>query len=208
MATIAFYAGENFTISNLSGSGLGFYGSSFGRSVAIGSFQTRTYVTDSTGVTQAQEVDNIRWFSSSSAILGSAGVEGSAILLTAIPNYQATLNIRFTHTSAVKVANASYTIFDRSSLSNAPSGLVCKCAEIIHPGVTQVNNGSGDTTWFTASGSPVSVPLVDSPGTSGTSPSGSNTTDTQHDWFTAISASPLSVGSKTAFGLSVSVEYL
>jgi hypothetical protein len=40
------------------------------------------------------------------------------------------------------------------------------------------------------------MPLVASPGTSGFSPNGVGTIDTQHDWYVALSASPDSVGSK------------
>jgi hypothetical protein len=39
---------------------------------------------------------------------------------------------------------------------------------------------------------------------------GSNSawTDTQHDWYLVLSASPDSIGSKTLYGLWVSLEYL
>jgi hypothetical protein len=52
------------------------------------------------------------------------------------------------------------------------------------------------------------MPLIASPGTSGLSPSGADTVDVQHDWYVAISGSPDSIGSKTQYGLYVSLEYL
>src|SRR4051812_1344666 len=99
MATIEFYAGENTNISNLSGSGLGFYGSNgFGYSIPVGSYNGRTFITDSTGTDQGPEVDNCKYAGTSTVIVGQTG---SGINLLQLPNYLATLNVRFTHTSDV-----------------------------------------------------------------------------------------------------------
>lgn len=204
-ATIGFFAGEDFEINDLEGSGLGFYGPGFGVSVPVGGYQNRTFITDSTGAVEGAEVDNVQFYNASSGIVGQTG---SGIPLTAIPNYLATLNIRFTNDIAVKTQNAKLIIYDRSSIVNPPSGVTCKVASIIHPDIVQNDNGSGSSTWATPSGSANALSLAASPGTSGLSPSGPNTVDTQHDWFVAISASPDSIGSKTLFSLYVSLEYL
>lgn len=206
MPTIKFYAGENFPINELNGSGLGFYGDTgFGASVAVGAYQGRTFITDGNGVNQGPEADNVKFLNAQSGIIGQVG---TGIHLKAIPNYQATLNVRFTHATPVKTQNAELRIYDRSNINNAPSGVVAKVAELIHTSVTQVANGSGDTAWITPAGSAIVVPLVDSPGMSGQSPNGINTTEIRHDWYAAISAMPDSIGSKTKFGLYVSLEYL
>lgn len=205
MAQISFYAGEDFNINNLTGSGLGFYGSAFGDSVNVGEYQATTFITDSNGTSQGPQVDNVKYLNSASGIVNSSS---SGIPLISIPNYQATLNIRFTHSSAVRVQNAKARIFDRASINNPASGVTTKFAEIIHPNTTQLPTGSGDTTWHTPAGSSVVVDLVASPGTSGFSPNGISTSDTQHDWYAAISASPDSIGSKTQYALYVSLEYL
>lgn len=206
MATISFIAGGGlFNINNLSGSGLGFYGTGFGNSVDVGSYQDTTFITNGAGSSQGPQVNNIKYQNVSSGILNSAS---SGVRLTEMPNYLATLNIRFTHTVAVKTQNAKVRIYDRSNINNAASGVTTKVAELIHPDVTQANNGSGDTSWLTPNGSSVVVDLVSSPGVSGLRPNGSQTTNIQHDWFLAISASPDSIGSKTNFGLYVELEYL
>lgn len=207
MASIDFFA-DSFGVQNLSGSGLGFYGGSFGSSVNVGEYQQTTFITNGNGTSQGQSVNNIKFLNSMSGIVGSAT---SGILLTQIPNYLATLNIRFTHSSSVQVQNAKLRIYDRSSINNAASGVTTKVAELIHLGETQVNNGSGDTTWHTPNGSSVIVDLAPSPGMSGIyAGNGSNSTasSTRHDWYVAMSASPDSVGSKTLYGLYVSCEYL
>jgi len=205
MATVSFHAGSLFTIDNLSGSGLGFYGAGFGNSVAVGAYQDTTFITNSNGTTQGPQVDNIKFKDSASGIINSAS---SGVALTAIPNYLSTLNIRFTHTSAVKTQNAKLRIYDRTSVDNPASGVTTKVAELIHPDTVQNNNGSGDTSWNTPTGSSVIMDLVASPGISGQRPNGSETTATDHDWYTAISASPDSIGSKTLYGLYFECEYL
>jgi hypothetical protein len=206
MALISFLAGENFTINNLNGSGIGFYGAAgFGATVNVGEYQGRSFITNSAGTAQGPEVDNVKFLNAGSGILGQTG---SGIALTAIPNYQATLNVRFTDASTVATQNVSMRIFDRADINNDPSGVTCKVAEIIHPGITQTNDGSGDIAWVTPHGSGVTVPFIDSPGISGLRPDGPNTTDVQHDWYAAIAASPDSVGSKTQFGLYFTLEYL
>lgn len=205
MAAINFFAGENFAIDDLAGSGLGFYGGGFNQSVEVGAWQTATFITDGNGSSQGPQVDNIQFLNAGSGVVNGAS---SGIALTAVPNYLATLNPRFTHSSAVKTQNAKLRIYDRSNINNAASGVTTKVAELIHPDTVQNNNGSGDTAWNTPAGSAVIMDLVSSPGMSGLSPNGASTTADRHDWYVAISASPDSIGAKTLYGLYVECEYL
>jgi hypothetical protein len=197
-----------YVISDLSGSGLGFYGSSFGASVQVGSYQDKTFVTNSNGTLQGPESWNIKFTNSASGYVGGAS---SGIALTAIPNRQATLQIRFSYQDAVKVQNAKAYIYDRVSINNPASGVTCKAAQLIHPTAAQDNDGSGSTSWTTMSGTGAYLTLANSPGVSGLyAGNGSNSTrsDQVHDFYLAISASPDSIGSKTQFGLFCSLEYL
>jgi hypothetical protein len=103
-ATLSFLAGNGFTIQDLAGSGLGFYGDAgFGASVKVGDWQGRTFITNGAGTTQGPEADNVKYLNAGSGILGQAG---SGIALTCIPNYQSTLNIRFTYDTPIKTQNA------------------------------------------------------------------------------------------------------
>lgn len=206
MALISFLAGTDFTINNLTGSGLGFYGDAgFSAAVQVGTYQGRTFITDSTGTVQGPESDNIKWTHASSGILGQSGL---GVPLINIPNYLASLNIRFTHTSAVKTQNGKVQIYDRYSPNNPASGVTTKTCQIIHPNNAQDASGSGDATWNTPGGTGIVQNLVNSPGPSGYSINGPNTIDTQHDWYLGLSASPDTIGSKTQYGLFVSLEYL
>ena len=236
MATLGFYAG-NTSISNLSGSGLGFYGSSFGTSVAVGSFQDTTFITSADGTTQGTAASNVKYLNDGSGIISTA-TAGTGLKF--IPNDKATLNIRFTHATAVKTQNASVRIFDRNSADNPASGVTTRVADLIHTSSLLTVPGSGDEYWwgsasndgtdargtfqgspnpdqrlaagsYTVGGSGIIVPISDSPGASGNyahNGTGSEHTATQHDWYLAISASPDSIGSKTQYGLYVTLEYL
>jgi hypothetical protein len=216
MATISFYAGQfdasgtygTFQIADLAGSGLGFYGGGFGESVAVGQAQDKTFVTNSTGTSQGVEGWNVKYANSASGLVGRGS---SAIPLRAIPNWQSTVNVRFSNDTRVRTQNVRAYIFDRVLPTNPASGVTTYIAEIIHPVNVQDSGnptGSGSTAWevFTPTArAPVS--LTSSPGSGGLRPSGSNTTDVRHDWYLAISASPDAIGSKQ-FGLWVQMEYL
>ena len=207
MASIDFYGGEWGTI-DLNGSGLGFFGNSgFGSSVEVGEYQDATHITDGNGLTNGGQVTNVKWSHANSGTLDGP----NTYALQDIPHRLATLNIRFTHTSAVKTQNAKLRIYDRSAINNDPSGVTCKVADIWghpHPTAETANQGSGDSSWNTPKGSGVIMDLVASPGNSGQRPNGANTTEIRHDWYVAMSASPDSIGSKTQFGLYVECEYL
>ena len=206
MATIEFYAGEGNQIYNASSSGLGFYADAgFSYSVPVGSYQGRTFITDSTGTSQGPEVDNCKYLNTSGVIVGQTG---SGIHLKQLPNYLATLNIRFTHSTSVQVQNVYLYGCDRSgNKNNAPSGVTLYGASIIHPDTTQVMNGSGSNSWTWLNGSGSTLNLVASPGVSGLSPNGTGTSASRHDWYVALTATPTSVGSKE-FQLALTLEYL
>lgn len=209
---ITFWAGEDFQIQDLQGSGLGFYGDDgFGASVRVGSYQGRTFITNGAGTTQGPEGDNVKYLNAGSGILGQTG---SGIALTCIPNYLATLNIRIESDDATsfQTQNSQIRIYDRNDPANPASGVTCMVAEVIHPDTTQSNTGSGDTTWttFDPDTTGVVLSLCPSPGISGLYAGNGNDgawTDTRHDHYVLISASPDTVGSKT-FGLYMEVEYL
>lgn len=207
-AAIRFLAGEDFEINDLAGSGLGFFGAAgFGASVAVGDWNERTFITNGAGSTQGAEVDNVMYLNAQSGVLGQAG---SGILLTCIPNHQATLAIEFTYDAPVQVQEAEFRIYDRYHENNPASGVTTKVAEIIHPAIEQTNNGSGDSTWHTPGGSGSVVSLCPSPGPSGLyAGNGSNSTweDTVHRWHLAISCSPNQIGSKPFAGY-FSCEFL
>jgi hypothetical protein len=202
MASIDFYTNNQ----PLNGSGIGFYGSSgFGYSVAVNAYNGRTYITDSTGTAYGPEGNNVYYTATSSGIIGNAG---SGVNILCVPDYQATLNARFSNSSPVRAQNAYLYSYDGVSLANPQSGVKIYAAQIVHPTTSQINNGSGNSTWTMISGATVlSCNNNFSPGMSGLSPNGASTTDTRHDYYFAISATPQSVGAKS-WKLGFGLEYL
>jgi hypothetical protein len=78
------------------GEALGFFGSDgFGDPLSLNEFNGRTFITNTSGSVAYEECDNCRRTSSSGVIIGQTG---TGINLINLPNYLATVNIRFTHT--------------------------------------------------------------------------------------------------------------
>lgn len=209
-AQISFLA-ANQNINGTS-SGLGFYGSAFGNSVNVGSYQQTTYITDPNGTIQGPQANNCQFYSMTSGLIGTNTVPTG---VTYFPNYQSTLNISFTNGTPVKAQNVQLYIYDRVNVNNPASGVITQVYETIHPNTVQNNTGSGASTWTTFSGiasqTGLYLTLSNSPGMSGAyAGNGSNSTrpDTQHDWYTCISCTPLTIGSKNQFGLWVQLQYL
>lgn len=204
MATFAFFSAGN----DIGSSGVGFFGSSgFGSSVSVGNYQDSSYITNSNGTIAGAAINNIKYSHPNSGIVNGIG-SPSGLNLQSITNAQASLNVRFTHATAVATQNVKLRIYDRSNINNPASGVTTKVAEIIHPTTTNVSDGSGSVSWQTPAGSGTIVSLANSPGISGLSPSGSGTIADRHDWFLALSASPDSIGSKTQYAMWVELEYL
>ena len=201
----------------LGGSGLAFFGDAgFGASVEVGKYQGTTFVSNGNGSIQGAQAQNVKWLNAGSGILGTTG---SGIGLQTIPNYQATLNIRFTHSSQVKTQNCEIRVYDRYNINNPASGVTTKVAEIIHPDALQRTYngstlvGSGDSQWITPQGSGVVANFASSPGISGFHAGDgvsaiSTKRSIRHDWYAALSASPDSIGNKTQYGMFFALEYI
>ena len=169
---------EATLIDHVGGSGLGFYGGGHGISVPVGGYQDTTFVTNDDGTTKAVECKNIKYVSSDQGIAGA----GTAEAISGIPNFQAPLNIRFTHDSAVSVQNCKLRIFDREAISNHAEEVTTQVYELRHPhpvaGLdgtdrgTLTLRGSTDHTWTqytkeSDTSTPSDLSLTTSPGMSG-----------------------------------------
>ncbi len=230
MPDIKFYANikdsdANSQIDHAAGSGLGFYGAAFGTSVPIGSVQSTTFVTNSTGTSQAAQLNNTAYLSSSTVSINGAGAKN----LNNLPNYLCPLNIRFESDVSYKVQNCKLRIFDRNNIDNNATGVSTYVYEGRHPAVSQeVSNlafkGRSADTWveFTSGVAMADMSFTASPGMSGKNTNSQDSdaalnwetttgglhASTTHDWYVALSSKPITVGSKTQYGLYFTVEYL
>lgn len=210
MAQITFLSGPSNSIPIGGGSGLGFYGANFGASVNVGSYQGTTFITNPGGTAQGPSAGNVKFLNAQSGIVGAAS---SGINLLAMTNIESTLAIEFFHDTQVKTQNVKAYIYDRLDTARPASGVTTKVAEIIHLNPAQGPGGSGDNLWHTFSGSIVDashyIDLCPAPGSGGRSANGAGTSaDFVHHNYLAISSSPDSIGSKTYYGIFVSLEYL
>jgi hypothetical protein len=148
----------------------------------------------------------------------SSGVQvngDSTVNLNTVALESGTLNARFTFDSVVMTQNGEFRTMDRVSADAPASGVTCQVAQLVNGG-SGVDPATGDAQawdatddgWKALAGSGLVQVLLNSPGSGGLSPNGSATTDVQHDWYLAMSASPSSIGSKTSFGGYLSLEYL
>lgn len=222
--TTTFLAGEAFTLTtyssgSLAGNGLAFAAAGgFGSYIALNAWQGRTYICDPSGLSEVAEADNCKYVSMTGVVLGQTG---TAQTLDRIPNYLATFNIRATFDSPVKTTNNKLYIFDgvdASVLTAPPVGIRTAVYEVSHLATAQTAVGSGGPGTPTISGAhgwiicepavtPSGISLTASPGISGARPSGSNTTELQHDHYVALSVSPVSAGSKR-WGVATSYDYV
>ena len=251
MAEIKFYAnvippgggdiGTANQIQHSAGSGLGFYGNGFGVSVAVGSQQSQTYVTNADGSDKGTQLQNTAMSvagndldGSTAAVEGQVSINGgAAIPLSNLPNMSCPLNVRFTHSEAVKVQNPKLRIFDRTNIGLHASGVTTYVYEARHPSNDQtdaelshksfIKSSSSPNKWidFTPGTAMSDFNLTPSPGSQGTNTvlndpalptNGTTDGDThnslQHDWYLALSSEPDSIGSKTRYALYVTLEYL
>lgn len=215
-AAIGFWAGlgDEASAVDLSASGLGFFGSGgFGTSVQVGQYQDTTFITDGSGVSQQEQADNNKYQGNVSGVSNNGG---SVIHISGLPLESGTLNVRFTNGSvAVQTQNGELRVYDRVAINNNASGVTSQVAQLVQGGSgVEPTTGAaqawdaGEDGWLALNGSGTTMTLLNSPGSGGQGPSGASQTDARHDWYTAISASPDSIGSKTAYGLYVELEYL
>ena len=126
MAEITFGV-DNY--SNIVGSGLGFYGATFGSSVQIGAFQDKTFVTNSAGTTEGPATTNIKF---TVPATGAPSTIGSGIPITKINSSNSTFHINFDHSTDVNVQNCQLRIYDRTNTDFPASGVVTKVCEMVN----------------------------------------------------------------------------
>lgn len=202
MAEVNMYIAET-DVKIDTGEALGFFGpDGFDDPLSLGEFNGRTFATTTSGVTPYEECDNCRRISSTGVIIGQTG---TGIDLINLPNYLATINLRFTHPQAVLVQVPKLIVTDGDG--GAPVGINIYGAEIIHTSRLQSDVGAGDSAWILMGGPSQQVDLLGSPGTSGLRPLGPATLSTRHDWYVALSVTPTTPGDKQ-FTFEVTLEFI
>jgi len=161
-----------------------FSGAAFATPVVVNSYQTTTHVENSGGTetcTAGVHLHNIAYVSSGNFTLDGGG---STALSGSVPTTaNCTLKINFADASSVTTTGGLFYAYDGTTTTSAPTGVTFQAFE------------QSDTTWTAASGSAAAVSITD------------DTASTSHDYYFGISATPTSVGEKTAFKLRIELTY-
>lgn len=184
MATFAWEGGDHVTSlpSNLK---LGFYGPTFGDTIAIGEYQESNHATN-TGAENSGSIPSARYVlaSGSSWTYWSGGAQGAGSgSVNTIPSGCCTLHIQFTHGSAVNTQNGRFFSYDGSDPANSSTSVSNKGFE------------HGDSSWADCDIEEGYISL-DNQGSSDT-----------HDFYVAVTATPLSAGAHTDVAYRIQLEY-
>lgn len=182
MATISFYGNVTDETQDLldhnAGSGIGFFGSSWGVPVALTETQQTTWVVTEDGGDYGSQLNNNQYVTTGNTlgVAGTVKINGAAPSnLDKLPNALATLNIRFEHETPVIASQPSLIIFDRESILNPAVDVITYVYEVRHPLVSSTatnlsHRASSNNMWTifeAATGEPEAMPLTNSPGPSG-----------------------------------------
>lgn len=128
---------------------------------------------------------NSKFISQSGGTAGDSQVDigGGTVDLDTISTANCPLKINFSHGSSVATSGAIFYAYDGTTTTAVPTEITFQAAE------------QGDANWTNAEGSAAAVTITD------------DTTATSHDYFILLSASPESVGLKSAFKLRLELNY-
>jgi hypothetical protein len=164
-----------------------FAGGAFATPVTVSEFQDSTHVRNSGGTddSDGNTPNNSKFISNDGGTGGDGqgdwgdGTEDIDQITTA----ECPLKINFAHGSSVITTNGKLYAYDGSTTTAVPTDVTFWCAE------------QGDANWVNAEGSAAAMDIAD------------NTTATSHDMYFLISASPESVGLKSAFRIRIELTY-
>ena len=164
-----------------------FAGAAFDSAITVDAYNDSTHVESSVGAndSSANTPNNVKFISQTGGTAGDSQADwgDGTEDIDAILEAECTLKINFTHTSAVACSSIIFYAYDGSTTTEVPTGVDFRAAEL------------ADTNFVEAEGSAAALALADS----GSAES--------HDFFILVSASPTSVGEKTAFKQRIELTY-
>lgn len=178
--TITWQGGDEATVVN-STYYVGFFGTNFGDSISLGSFNNTTVATDVNGGINHGALPNVKYVGSTTANWGE-GVEN----LSSIENTECTLKITASSGSGFNIQALKLIAYNGTDESVAPSNVVIYGAE------------KGDSSWTLMSGS--AQPLILTPASSSSPPN-------SYHYYIALSATPSVAGTNTSIALKFYAEH-
>jgi len=158
-----------------------FAAATFGSAITVGSYNDTTHVESSVGAndSSANTPHNNKYLTGSTVSLNGGGSTNVADATTAA----CALKINFSDAASVTTTNHILYAYDGTTTTAVPTAVTFYAAE------------QGDAAWTNAEGSAAAVTVND------------DTAGTSHDYYFLISASPESVGLKTAFKIRDELTY-
>jgi hypothetical protein len=164
-----------------------FAAATFDSAITVGAYNDSTHVESSVGANDSSgnTPRNNKFISQSGGTGGDSQGDwgGGTEDLDQITTAECALKINFAHGSSVTTTNHIFYAYNGSSTATGPTEVDFRAAE------------QGDANWTEAEGSAAAVTITD------------DTTATSHDYYIAISASPTTVGEKTAFRVRSELTY-
>jgi len=161
---------------------IAFSDGTFGHPIQVGSYNDGTHVRSSAGVddSASNSPHNTKYLTSTTMSLDG----GSSANLSTLTTANSPLKITVSESVNITVTDIKMYAYDGTTTTNAPSGMNVYLAE------------QGDSSWTQAHGSGNALELGDH-----------STAATSHDFYVAISASPTSVGVKSANKIRIEFTY-
>jgi len=158
-----------------------FAAATFNSPITVGSFNDTTHVETSVGgdKSSGNTPKNSKYLTSSTVSISGGGSQNLNTVTTA----NSPLKINFSHGTSVQTTAAVFYAYDGTTTTAAPTEITYYAAE------------QGDSTWTSAEGSASAISLND------------QAASTSHDFYILTSASPDTVGLKTAFRLRIELTY-
>jgi hypothetical protein len=161
---------------------IAFHNGTFDAPIQVGEYNDGTSVRASGGTddSDGNTPNNNKYVDSTNVSING----GASEALSGMTTGEAALKFTLTESVSITVSSISMFGYDGTTETNAPTGTNLYLAEV------------GDTNWTQAHGSGSALSLSDS-----------STPATSHDFYVAISASPTSIGDKTANKIKLAFTY-
>lgn len=161
---------------------LQFANATFDSAITVGQYNNSTHVESSTGtdLSSGNSPKNSKYLTSSTVSING----GSSESLSGVTTTNCPLKINFSHGTSVITYDAVFYSYDGTTTTAAPTDVTFQAAE------------QADTNWTNAEGSATPVTITNH-----------STPATSHDYYLLVSASPESVGLKSAFKVRIELTY-
>jgi hypothetical protein len=176
----------------------------------IGQYQGSTFTSPGDSLSVYEEINNSVYKTSSTAEVISPELGSyKDIDVNYIPNRAATLNLRVSDLSPIRVSSCRMYINDGSSTGTSTSFYDFEWYECVHTSTDETAPGSGAASWSSMpAGSTGSIVLRTSPGPTGSNPVGSLAYSLRHDWYICLSLTPAKTFQQSTMNLSCIIDYV